>query len=248
MILARDDANAARPSALCAVGLSCEGLENLPGVGLASNSAAAALKRLMKRAKNSGLNLSVASGYRDYGRQLAIFNAKMRGERPVYGDTGALISKQSRTSDEWLHAILRYSALPGTSRHHWGTDFDIWDPSAVSAGYALQLHASEYNDEGPFAPLSDWLTSLISKDDAEGFYRPYTGEAGGVAPEPWHLSHRPSARGFQSLVDNAPLIELWSGQANSLCQPGDFEALSGLEEVELQFEAIMARYVRSYWV
>ncbi len=243
-----DDTNAAWPSALCAVGLSCEGLENLPGVGLASNSAAAALKRLMKRAKNSGLNLSVASGYRDYGRQLAIFNAKMRGERPVYGDTGALISKQSRTSDEWLHAILRYSALPGTSRHHWGTDFDIWDPSAVPAGYALQLHASEYNDEGPFAPLSDWLTSLISKDDAEGFYRPYTGEAGGVAPEPWHLSHRPSARGFQSLVDNAPLIELWSGQANSLCQPGDFEALSGLEEVELQFEAIMARYVRSYWV
>ena len=243
-----DDTNAAWPSALCAVGLSREGLENLPGVGLASNSAAAALKRLMKRAKNSGLNLSVASGYRDYGRQLAIFNAKMRGERPVYGDTGALISKQSRTSDEWLHAILRYSALPGTSRHHWGTDFDIWDPSAVSAGYALQLHASEYTDEGPFAPVSDWLTSLISKDDAEGFYRPYTGEAGGVAPEPWHLSHRPSARGFQSLVDNAPLIELWSGQANSLCQPGDFEALSGLEEVELQFEAIMARYVRSYWV
>ena len=243
-----DDTNAAWPSALCAVGLSCEGLENLPGVGLASNSAAAALKRLMKRAKNSGLNLSVASGYRDYGRQLAIFNAKMRGERPVYGDTGALIFRQTRSSDEWLHAILRYSALPGTSRHHWGTDFDIWDPSAVSAGYALQLHASEYNDEGPFAPLSDWLTSLISKDDAEGFYRPYTGEAGGVAPEPWHLSHRPSARGFQSLVDNAPLIELWSGQANSLCQPGDFEALSGLEEVELQFEAIMARYVRSYWV
>ena len=243
-----DDTNAAWPSALCAVGLSREGLENLPGVGLASNSAAAALKRLMKRAKNSGLNLSVASGYRDYGRQLAIFNAKMRGERPVYGDTGALISKQSRTSDEWLHAILRYSALPGTSRHHWGTDFDIWDPSAVSAGYALQLHASEYTDEGPFAPVSDWLTSLISKDDAEGFYRPYTGEAGGVAPEPWHLSHRPSARGFQSLVDNAPLIELWSGQANSLCQPGDFEALLGLEEVELQFDAIMARYVRSYWV
>lgn len=243
-----DDTNAAWPSALCAVGLSREGLENLPGVGLASNSAAAALKRLMKRAKNSGLNLSVASGYRDYGRQLAIFNAKMRGERPVYGDTGALISKQSRTSDEWLHAILRYSALPGTSRHHWGTDFDIWDPSAVSAGYALQLHASEYTDEGPFAPVSDWLTSLISKDDAEGFYRPYTGEAGGVAPEPWHLSHRPSARGFQSLVDNAPLIELWSGRANSLCQQGDFEALLGLEEVELQFDAIMARYVRSYWV
>ena len=248
MILVTDDTNAAWPSALCAVGLSREGLENLPGVGLASNSAAAALKRLMKRAKNSGLNLSVASGYRDYGRQLAIFNAKMRGERPVYGDTGALISKQSRTSDEWLHAILRYSALPGTSRHHWGTDFDIWDPSAVSAGYALQLHASEYTDEGPFAPVSDWLTSLISKDDAEGFYRPYTGEAGGVAPEPWHLSHRPSARGFQSLVDNAPLIELWSGRANSLCQQGDFEALLGLEEVELQFDAIMARYVRSYWV
>jgi hypothetical protein len=31
---------------------------------------------------------------------------------------------------ERLHAILHWSALPGTSRHHWGTDLDIYDPTA----------------------------------------------------------------------------------------------------------------------
>ena len=86
------------------------------------------------------------------------------------------------------------------------------------------------------------------KDDAEGFYRPYTGELGGVAPEPWHLSHHPSAELFQPLVESAPLIQVWSGQAQQLGQSPECEALAGLREVKAQHEAIMAEYVRSYWV
>ena len=237
-----------QPSVLWALGLSLRGLTDFPGIGLANEAAATALSRLMARAQKSGFQLSVASGHRDYGRQLAIFNAKMRGERPVYNDTGALVPKQSLTGRDWLHAILRYSALPGTSRHHWGTDFDIWDPSAVPADYALQLQPSEYSEDGPFAQLSTWLTTLINKDDAEGFYRPYTGELGGVAPEPWHLSHRPSAKLFQPLVDHAPLTQLWSGETKQLGQLAKVEALAGLQEVQGRYEAIMARYVRSYWV
>jgi LAS superfamily LD-carboxypeptidase LdcB len=248
VILVTNKKGIAGTSVLRAMGLSREGLADLPEVGLANEAAAEALKRLIARARQSGFKLSVASGYRDYGRQLAIFNAKMRGERPVYGDTGLAITRQTLSSAQWLHAILRYSALPGTSRHHWGTDFDIWDPTAPPTGYELQLHPSEYSEGGPFEPLTDWLTSLISKDDAEGFYRPYTGEVGGVAPEPWHLSHRPSARGFQSLVDSAPLIEVWSDRLGNLRDSVKLEALEGLEEVEPQFDAIMARYVRSYWV
>ena len=240
--------NSTQPSVLSALGLSLGGLIDVPGVGLANEAVATALSRLMIRAQKSGFELSVASGHRDYGRQLAIFNAKMRGHRPVYADTGALISKQSLTGSDWLHAILRYSALPGTSRHHWGTDFDIWDPSAVPVGYALQLQPNEYGEDGPFAQLSSWLTALIDRDDAEGFYRPYTGELGGVAPELWHLSHRSSAKLFQPLVDHAPLTQLWSGETQNLGQLPDVEALLGLQEVKEQYEAIMARYVRSYWV
>ena len=89
---------------------------------------------------------------------------------------------------------------------------------------------------------------MINKDDAEGFYRPYTGELGGVAPEPWHLSHRPSAKSFQPLVDHAPLTQLWSGETQQLGQLAKVEALEGLQEVQGQYEAIMARYVRSYWI
>ena len=32
-------------------------------------------------------------------------------------------------------AILLWSALPGASRHHWGTDFDVFDRAAVPPDY-----------------------------------------------------------------------------------------------------------------
>ena len=243
-----DNPSSAKPFVAWALGLSRSGLTDLPEIGLAHEAAAAALYRLMKRAQKAGFKLSIASGYRDYERQLAIFNAKIRGERPVYADSGILLSKQSLGSRDWLHAILRYSALPDTSRHHWGTDFDIWDPTAVPSGYVLQLQPSEYCGDGPFAQLSSWLTTLILQDDAEGFYRPYTGESGGVAPELWHLSHRPTAKLFQPLMESASLIHVWSGQAQHLGQSSDCETLAGLQEVESEHDAIMDQYVRSYWV
>jgi LAS superfamily LD-carboxypeptidase LdcB len=248
MILGFNNRSRTQPTVLWALGLNREGLIDMPGIGLAHEAAATALNRLVNRAQKSGFKLSIASGYRDYTRQLAIFNAKMRGERPVYGDTGSLLLKPSVQDSDWLHAILRYSALPGTSRHHWGTDFDIWDPAAVPEGYAPQLQPSEYSEDGPFAQLSNWLTSLMIRDDAEGFYRPYTGDVGGVAAEPWHLSHRPSAKLFQSLMDDAPFLQVWSGSTGSFAQVAGLEALAGLKEVELQYEALMDRYVRSYWV
>ena len=70
------------PSPNWAVGLETSGLEHCPGIGLAHPAAAAALQRLQSRARRAGMVLEVASGYRDYSRQLAIFNAKFQGHRP----------------------------------------------------------------------------------------------------------------------------------------------------------------------
>ncbi|MCZ8486094.1 D-alanyl-D-alanine carboxypeptidase family protein [Vibrio lentus] len=33
---------------------------------------------------------------------------------------------QRSSEQQKLSAILRWSALPGASRHHWGCDFDVF--------------------------------------------------------------------------------------------------------------------------
>ena len=236
------------PSQYWAVGLDASGLEHCPGIELAHPEAAAALQRLQSRAHRAGMALEVASGYRDYRRQLAIFNAKYQGLRPVFSDTGEQLYRSQFDDAAWLTAILHYSALPGTSRHHWGTDFDVWDSSAVAGDYQLQLQASEYTGDGPFAALSDWLADLIDRDDAEGFFRPYQAHIGAVALEPWHLSHRPTARLFYPQVNEELLRSLWSAGRDDGSVPGSPEPLAGLAALAGQMDVVMERYVRAYYL
>lgn len=197
-----------------------------------------ALTRLQARARSAGFDLTVASAYRSYQRQLLIFNRKAVGLRTVYNDIGEALPRDACTDDQWLHAILRYSALPGTSRHHWGSDIDIYDRAAVDADYTLQLVPSEYQTHGPFSALTEWLTDLIVRDDAEGFFRPYTSDRGGVAPEPWHLSYRPDAVAMADSVNEDLLTAAWRNQILGF----DVEPLALLSLVEAQLPQLRARY------
>jgi LAS superfamily LD-carboxypeptidase LdcB len=153
------------------------------------------LHELCGQTAAAGLELRVASGFRSFERQLAIWNAKARGERPVLDDRGRPRDVRTLSDRERMYAILRWSALPGASRHHWGTDIDVWDASAVAADYRLQLVAGEYAPGGPFFALHAWLEQALGAGTQ--FFRPYTTDAGGVAPEPWHLSFAPVAREFE---------------------------------------------------
>ena len=85
-------------------------------------------------------------------------------------------------------AILLWSALPGASRHHWGTEIDVIDRAALRPGQHAQLIPAEYCAEGVFGGLDRWLTEHAG---AFGFFRPYDRDRGGVQPEPWHLSFAP---------------------------------------------------------
>ncbi len=152
---------------------------------------------LVEQAAEEGIALRLASGFRSFERQLAIWNAKARGERAVVGSNGQCVTMSELSERDKVFAILRWSALPGASRHHWGSDMDIWDSAAVPDGYQLQLTPEEYAVGGPFAACSQWLDTLISRGKT-AFFRPYTGSGEGssvegVAAEPWHLSFRPLA-------------------------------------------------------
>jgi LAS superfamily LD-carboxypeptidase LdcB len=92
-----------------------------------------------------------------------------------------------------VFAILRWSALPGASRHHWGTDLDVYDAAARPDGYEVELIPAEVDPGGMFGPLHEWLDERIASGSAFGFYRPYDRDRLGVAPERWHLSYAPLA-------------------------------------------------------
>jgi len=146
--------------------------------------------RLRAAAASDGIELMPVSTFRDFARQLGIWNAKCRGERELYDRAGVPLDYASLGEEEVVTAILHWSALPGASRHHWGTEIDVIDAKTAEPGRAPRLLPEEYAAGGRFAHLERWLAANL---DRFGFHRPYASDRGGVQPEPWHLSHTATA-------------------------------------------------------
>src|SRR5690606_23241791 len=81
-----------------------------------------AWNELVAEARRAGFDLAIASGFRDYRRQLAIWNDKADGRRPLLDEHGEPLDAGALAPWPLARAILRWSALPGASRHHWGSD------------------------------------------------------------------------------------------------------------------------------
>lgn len=170
-------------------GLSCSHIVELSAHKCAIHyEAACSFLAMCDAAKSVGIELQSRSAYRSFDTQLLIWNRKWRGERALYDRSGALLTHADLSPDELLETILTWSALPGGSRHHWGSDIDLIDAAAVPSGYQVQLVPAEYAAEGIFAPLTAWLDQHAAR---YGFFRPYATDRGGVSPEPWHFSYAP---------------------------------------------------------
>jgi len=159
--------------------------------------AVADFKRLIAAAESAGFQLAIASSYRDYDRQLLIWNEKVQGIRPIFDEHDQVVDVRSLSPWQLCQKILRFSALPGASRHHWGTDLDVYDRHAIDESYEVQLSTKEVMSGGVFCPFHDWLDKQITKSASFGFFRPYVNDCGGIAPERWHLSYGPLAIMFQ---------------------------------------------------
>ncbi len=131
--------------------------------------------RLREEARQSGFEPVIFSGFRSFDRQLSIWNRKARGELPVLDSRARPLDIDQLDEGGLVFAILRWSALPGGSRHHWGTDLDVVDGNAVPEGYEIQLVPAEVNAGGMFGPLHAWLDQRMASSSAFGFFRPYDG-------------------------------------------------------------------------
>jgi LAS superfamily LD-carboxypeptidase LdcB len=178
---------------------------------------------LKAAAAGDGIEVEIASGFRDFAAQLRIWNMKYRGERPLYDEAGNVRDHAALDAGELIEGILCWSALPGASRHHWGTDIDVIDRAAMPENYRYRLVPEEYAAGGVFHPLRLWLDENMSRF---GFFRPYAAYQGGVYPEPWHLSYAPVASvALQSLTPGLVAATLHEadvlGKAEILAQLAD---------------------------
>ncbi len=139
-------------------------------------------------AKKAGIDLLPFSTFRDFRTQLRIWNGKFSGKKPLYDINGIPRLQENLDDNQIIDFILNWSALPGGSRHQWGTEIDVVDGAAMPTGYEPKLLPEETIEGGIFHPLHLWLEENIAR---YGFFRPYKFFKGGMYPEPWHLSYAP---------------------------------------------------------
>lgn len=150
-------------------------------------------------ANKAGIDLRVVSGYRSYDRQQAIWNRKFNKYQ-----------KQGLSTEQIFDKIVEYSTVPGTSRHHWGTDLDIIDASATYSGDVLV--PSKFHGNGPFCKMKEWMDQHAADF---GFELVYTSNSNrtGFKYEPWHFSYVPlSRKHYKDYLENINLKEFLRSQ------------------------------------
>ncbi|MEZ8099926.1 M15 family metallopeptidase [Vibrio bivalvicida] len=185
------------------------------------------LLALKQSATEAGFNFNIASGFRDFNRQTTIWNNKMSGKTDILDSDSQVINAESLSEANKVIAILRWSALPGGSRHHWGTDFDVFDRDSLPQGEALKLEPWEYLT-GHQKAFYDWLSRNLHD---YGFFFPYAQDLGGVAVEPWHISHKAVAEQCLKQLDASTLKQ----QLASTSILGKKTVLEQLETIYNQF-------------
>ena len=126
------------------------------------------LSDLYKLAEEEGIKLIIVSGTRSFNHQKDIWDRKWT--KPKYMGW----EKIEKAKD-----ILTYSSMPGTSRHHWGTDFD------------LNSLENNYFDSGEGKKVYDFMERCGGE---HGFKQVYTSKDGGrtgYEEEKWHWSYMP---------------------------------------------------------
>ena len=138
-----------------------------------------AFQRMHDAAKEKGITLTALSATRPFGHQASIWNRKWN--RPQ--------AMGMAPFDRAMH-ILRYSSMPGSSRHHWGTDVDV---------YGLEPEAFE-TEEG--ANVLAWLREEAGNF---GFVEVYTADTlrSGYQPEAWHWSYLPLSGPYLRAINAA---------------------------------------------
>jgi len=146
-----------------------------------------AFLKMYGAARSAGITLQIRSAARNFDYQKGIWERKWTGETIL--SSGENASKVYPKAVDRAEKILNYSSMPGTSRHHWGTDID------------LNNFNNSWFESGAGLKLFEWLEANAH---LYGYCRPYTAKDSnrpeGYNEEKWHWSYMPLS---QILTDYA---------------------------------------------
>lgn len=146
----------------------------------------------------------ILSAHRNYSDQKMIWEEKFSGKRKM---RESVIGK---TDEEKINLILEFSSAPSTSRHHWGTDFDINNLT------------NSYFETGNGKFIYKWMKNNASRF---GFCQPYNEHEKrnfiGYKEEKWHWSYAPISNKLtreweKAFLDNKISFENKFSGSNSL--------------------------------
>lgn len=148
----------------------------------------AAFKKMHAAALQDSIELVIRSATRNFNYQKGIWERKWRGETTL--EAGIRATSIEDPTNRALE-ILRYSSMPGSSRHHWGTDID------------LNAFSNAFFEQGQGLKLFNWLRTHAS---TYGFCRPYTEKNAerpdGYQEEKWHWSYWPVSSQLLTAAEN----------------------------------------------
>ncbi|MDO1501149.1 M15 family metallopeptidase [Winogradskyella maritima] len=149
-----------------------------------------AFLRMYNDALKDNIHLHILSGARNFNYQKGIWERKWQR----YSD----LEPKDR-----IAKIMEYSSMPGTSRHHWGTDID------------LNNLKNAYFETGEGKRIYDWLTEHAND---YGFYQVYTEKSNGRTGynlERWHWSYMPLAKDYLQMYNDSITYNNISGFSGS---------------------------------
>ncbi len=157
-----------------------------------------AFKKMYNAALKDSVKLIIRSATRNFNAQKGIWEAKWTGARKI--ENGENLALTTPDSTERALKILRFSSMPGTSRHHWGTDID------------LNAFTNAYFDTGKGKKIYDWLTANAADF---GFCQPYSPKGvarpNGYNEERWHWSYLPIAQRLTKIAARQMKDEMITG-------------------------------------
>jgi len=151
-----------------------------------------AFLEMQKAARKDSIELKIISSFRSYAAQKRIWNRKY-----------LRFTNEGLSPEKAIKKIIKYSTIPGTSRHHWGTEIDVVDAQPLVEGDVLL--EEHFHDSGPYVKLGKWLKENAS---TYGFELVYTKDRSrkGFFYEPWHYSYSKLSVGFLSTYLEENLI------------------------------------------
>ncbi|NND64576.1 MAG: M15 family metallopeptidase, partial [Gammaproteobacteria bacterium] len=149
-----------------------------------------AFKKMYKSARMDGITLIIRSATRNFDYQKGIWERKWTGRLRL--STGDLAPESHPDEIDRARRILEDSSMPGTSRHHWGTDIDI------------NAFLNEYFESGRGLEEYEWLRGHAAEF---GFCQPYTAKNDqrpyGYNEEKWHWSYHPISSQLTRLAESS---------------------------------------------